>query len=130
MDTDGYLLIDHGSRRAASNVLIHDLAQRLQARRPTAKIAVAHLELAPPSIPEGFRELAEAGCRRIAVLPYFLGPGRHVQEDIPKELAEIAREYPAVEYHCGGPLGPDDVLIDLLLRRAGEEVESGGDTDA
>jgi sirohydrochlorin ferrochelatase len=113
------LLIDHGSRRAASNQQLAELAGLLRARWPQAPVAHAHMECAPPDIPGALRELYAAGVRELVVLPCFLFAGRHLAEDIPRILTETAAELPGLSYRLGAALGPGDDLLDLLLRRAG-----------
>ena len=55
-------------------------------------VATAHLELLPPSIGDAHRALrARRQPARSCVLPWFLAPGRHTAEDIPREV-EAARE--------------------------------------
>ena len=79
------LLVAHGSRRAASNTEVAQLAEQLQfnLQGDFAMVEAAFLELAGPSIPEGIQLCAESGVKNIVVLPYFLNTGRHVAEDIP-----------------------------------------------
>ena len=116
----GYLLIDHGSRRAASNQQLEAMAALLRARRPDAPVVAAHMEIASPSIAEGIATLAAAGVTEVRPLLYFLADGRHVGEDIPRLLAEAAQAHPQLRVLTGTALGPHELLADLLLLRAGE----------
>ena len=115
----GLLLIDHGSRRAASNVQLEDMAARVAARRPGLPVTAAHMEIAPPSIADGVDRLVAQGATEIVGLLYFLSDGRHSQEDVPHLLAEAVARHPGVTGRVGQALGPHDALADLLLERAG-----------
>ncbi len=115
----GYLLIDHGSRRAQANAQLDDMAARVARLRPDAVVAACHMEIAQPDIAAGFAGLIGRGADQIAVLPYFLGDGRHLSEDIPRLVAEAAAGHPGVTWKIGVALGPHDLLAELLLERGG-----------
>ena len=53
-DEVGVLLIDHGSRRAESNELLHHVAALFQRESEYRIVEPAHMELAEPSIASGF----------------------------------------------------------------------------
>lgn len=114
----GLLLVDHGSRRAEANAQLDDMAARVRRLRPNAVVAAAHMEIASPSIGDGFAALAEQGATRVVVLPYFLSDGRHLSDDIPRHAAEAASRHPGMTFTVGKALGPHDALAALLLDRA------------
>lgn len=113
-----YLVVDHGSRRAASNEQLGEMAERVRRLRPDALVSFAHMEIAPPSIADRFAELAEAGATSITILMYFLSDGRHVTEDVPELVAEAGGQYPHITWTIGQALGPHDALAALMLERA------------
>jgi sirohydrochlorin ferrochelatase len=115
----GLLLVDHGSRRAEANVQLEDMAARVRSLRPDAVVAAAHMEIAAPSIADGFATLVQQGAMRVVVLPYFLSDGRHLSTDIPALAAEAAAKHPGVTFSVGRALGPHDALAALLVERAG-----------
>lgn len=89
----GILLMDHGSRNAASNERLHELAQLYQQQFATATnirvvVKAAHMEIASPSIQDGLSALLQENVHEIICHPYFLSPGRHVVEDIPQLVKE------------------------------------------
>lgn len=116
----GLLIVDHGSRRAEANAQLEDIAARVRVRAPGAAVAIAHMELAPPDIATGFAALVAQGATEIHVLPYFLSDGRHSREDIPRIVGEAAAPHPRVTWRIAAPLGPHDLLAELLLVRARE----------
>ncbi len=115
----GFLIVDHGSRRAESNAQLADMAARVQRLRPGDAVEHAHMEIAEPTIAQGFARLVQRGAKRVQVLPYFLGDGRHLSADIPRLVAEAAQAHPGVAFALGPALGPHDALARLLLERSG-----------
>ena len=100
----GILLIDHGSRRPASNEHIHNVAALYESNlrasaaasgggAPEAKVVrAAHMEIAEPSILDSLRDIvADRGVTRVVCVPYFLSPGRHSTEDVPELISEARR---------------------------------------
>ena len=61
---------------------------------------------------------AERGAERIVVVPFFLGPGKHWTSDIPRLTADASRNFPQTRYHISPTLGVDDLILDLLAKRA------------
>jgi sirohydrochlorin ferrochelatase len=113
----GLLLIDHGSRRAESNAQLEDMAARVWRLRPTAVVAAAHMEIAQPDLATAFTTLVTHGATRVVILPYFLGDGRHLTQDIPELAKAAAARHPGIAWSIGGALGPHDALAALLLER-------------
>lgn len=81
-------------------------------------VCPAHMELAEPSIPQGFAECVRRGADEIVAVPYMLSPGRHSTEDIPRMVAEAAMEYPSVQYRVTPALGLEEKLAAVVLERA------------
>lgn len=80
------------------------------------------MELAEPSIAAAFARCAEQGARRVIVVPYFLGPGRHWQEDIPRLAAEAASPYPGIQHVVAAPLGRHPLMLEIIDDRVGEAI--------
>ncbi len=115
----GLILIDHGSRRAESNAALENMAGRVARLRPDAVVAAAHMEIATPDLATAFADVVNRGANQVMILPYFLGDGRHLTQDIPQLAAAAALPHPNVTYTIGAALGPHDALAQLLLERGG-----------
>jgi sirohydrochlorin ferrochelatase len=116
----GIIIVDHGSRLAESNRMLEEVA-RLFAARFSEKYDIvepAHMEIAEPSIGTAYGKCANRGAQRIVVVPFFLGPGKHWTQDIPRITAEAAAGFPNTRYHVAPTLGIDDLILDLLDKRA------------
>ena len=116
---NGIIIVDHGSRREESNQMLEHVAQ-LFAERFSVKYDIvepAHMELAEPSIGTAYGRCVQRGARRIVVCPFFLGPGKHWTQDIPRITADAAKQHPHTNYHITQTLGIDDLILDLLEKR-------------
>ena len=90
----GILLIDHGSKRKASNDHLHAVAASYQSnlanhithiKAVRVKVRAAHMEIASPSILAALRQLiAEDKATHVVCVPYFLSPGKHATIDVPR----------------------------------------------
>lgn len=114
------LLVDHGSRRAEANAQLDALVALVRAKLPRDFVTGAHLELAPPSVAAGLDACVAAGAHQIVVHPFFLVPGRHTTQDLPRLVADAARRHAGVSIRVGPPLGLHARVIDAVLARIGE----------
>jgi sirohydrochlorin ferrochelatase len=117
MTPSAIVLIDHGSREAAANAVVEEVAAALRERLPGSLVEVAHLELAAPDLGEAVARCAARGARELVVLPFFLAPGRHGASDIARLAAEAATRHPGVSVRVAPPLGAHPALVDALLDR-------------
>lgn len=111
------ILVDHGSRAPEANALVERVADAVRARGGFDLVYAAHMELAEPSLRGAVREAVAAGAASLTVVPYFLAPGRHASVDLPRIVVEVAGD---VQVRYAAPLGFDEALVDLVLRRAGD----------
>jgi sirohydrochlorin ferrochelatase len=122
--TIGIIIVDHGSRSAQSNRLLHELVirfgERFAAHYPI--VEPAHMELAEPTIGKAYERCVQRGAEDIIVCPFFLGPGKHFEIDIPRLAAEAAAQFPHTTHRIARPLGIDDLMLDLLDKRIVESV--------
>jgi sirohydrochlorin ferrochelatase len=128
----GIVVVDHGSRRAESNAMLEEVARMFaeRFRQTYGVVEAAHMELAEPSIATAYARCVERGATEVIVCPFFLGPGKHWTSDIPRLTAEAAASHPGTRYHVTMPLGIDDLILDLLAKRAGHCVGNGLTCDA
>jgi sirohydrochlorin ferrochelatase len=119
------LLVDHGSVRREANEMLVDMAQLVQ-RMTGSDVIVrhAHMELAEPTIAEGFANCVEAGANEVIVFPYMLSPGRHSTTDIPRMVSEAAANHPGVTFSVTPPFGIEEKLGEIILTRAHLSAES------
>lgn len=115
--TIGLVVVDHGSRRDESNRRHEEAVAAWREHSGFPIVEPAHMELAEPSVGSAFDACVAAGASTVVVAPYFLGPGRHWDNDIPALAAEAAARHPGVRYLVSAPLGPHEMLMQLLELR-------------
>ena len=113
----GIVIVDHGSRRAASNAMLEEFVVRFAAVTPYEIVEPAHMELAEPSIATAFGRCVERGARRVVVMPYVLSPGRHWDRDIPELTRDAARRHPGVAHLVASPIGLHPLMIGVIEAR-------------
>lgn len=127
----GVILVDHGSRRDESNAMLLDVVRDFA--RPTGMRIVepAHMELAEPSIATAFSRCVERGAKTIIVFPYFLLPGRHWNDDIPRLAAAAAENHPGIRYVVTAPFGLHPLMAEVMQQRIAHCVaRTQGEADA
>lgn len=113
----GLLIVDHGSRRKESNLLLAEIAKMMRQRFGLGIVHYAHMELGEPTIQQGFDACVADGAQEVIVHPYFLAPGRHVTNDIPHLVQEAADRHPGITFRITEPLGIHPKLGEVILER-------------
>jgi len=143
----GILLIDHGSKRKASNEHLNSIAEQYHSsllsddndEKNNIVVKAAHMEIAEPSILTTLRQLiVEEKVTKVVCVPYFLSPGKHAMIDVPNLIAEaiqILGEERMLEYEGGvveitsskalgtnvkSMLGVVDALVEKTLDKEGD----------
>ena len=127
----GVILVDHGSRRGESNVMLLEVVQRFTEATGLPIVEPAHMELAEPSIATAFRRCVDRGATTVVVFPYFLLPGRHWYEDIPRLAAAAASQHPGIRYLVTAPFGLHPLMAQVMRQRIEHCLaHTRGDADA
>jgi sirohydrochlorin ferrochelatase len=117
MEKLGIVLVDHGSRREESNALLVDVVRQFAEMSDFDIVEPAHMELAEPSIATAFGRCVDRGATTVVVYPYFLLPGRHWDEDIPRLTAAAARQHSGVRYLVTAPFGLHPLMAQVINER-------------
>ncbi|MEL7239756.1 MAG: CbiX/SirB N-terminal domain-containing protein [Planctomycetota bacterium] len=130
----GIIIVDHGSRRAQSNQMLEVVAEKFAGKYESDGFDIvepAHMELAMPDIAAAYGKCVKRGAEEIVILPYFLAEGKHWTKDIPSLTSQASRDFPGTRYTIAPPLGLDDLILQLLHKRAVENeqpvIEAGGE---
>ena len=113
----GTVIVDHGSRKPESNELLLAVVEMFRQQSGLAIVEPAHMELAEPTIATAFDRCVEQGARTVVVFPYFLAPGRHWSEDIPRLAAAAAAHHPHVQHLVTAPLGLHPLMGQIIGQR-------------
>src|SRR5205085_10146752 len=95
-DRLGVVVVDRGARRDESNAMLLDVVRSFVDATHMPIVEPAHMELAEPSIATAFARCVAQGASTMVVFPYFLLPGRHWNDDIPRLAAAAAKNHPGV----------------------------------
>lgn len=118
------LLVDHGSVVDASNQLLVKIVEAYRQHSNWTIVEPAHMELAEPSLADAFARCVEQGAQRVIIMPYFLSPGRHSRQDIPRLAAQAAENHPGVEFLVTEPLGLHSKIFHVIDDRITESIGS------
>lgn len=113
----GVILVDHGSRRDESNDMLLDAVRHFVAATGLPIVEPAHMELAEPTIATAFDRCVSQGAKTVVVFPYFLLPGRHWHDDIPRLVAKAAQAHPAVEHLVTAPFALHPLMSEVIQQQ-------------
>lgn len=107
------LLCSHGTSSPAGQRAVAGLVEAV-ARATTTRVSAAFVDVEEPDVATALGALTAAGDGPIVIVPLLLSAGYHVYVD----LTEATESEPAAR--LVGALGPDQRLVDVLVRRLGE----------
>lgn len=113
----GIVIVDHGSRREASNDLLQEVVAMFVGASPYSIVEPAHMEIAEPSVATAFDRCVARGAKAVVIFPYFLSPGRHWSQDIPALAAAAAQRHADVRYLVTAPLGLHPLMAQIMNQR-------------
>lgn len=117
---DSIVLLGHGSRMPEANDPLPEMAGWCAERMEGVRVRGAFLQLAEPRAEEVVEELVKEGAGSVCIIPFFLYPGVHVQEDIPELAQKLRGLYPQVEFTVADHLGVHPLMADIVAERAGK----------
>ena len=103
------ILVAHGSRLSGVTHYYQNLASQLNATMAYWSVS--------PSLASQVKAISASGRKQIAILPYFLFPGK-ITTAIAKEVTALQTQYPQVELILGRPLGATEALAKLIAEEA------------
>ena len=110
------VILAHGARDPRWAEPFERLREVVQQRAPSAAVRLAYLESMQPDLTTAMAELIGQGATAIRVVPIFFGQGGHVREDLPRLIANLAQQHPAVQIDCTLPAGEAPEVIEALAQ--------------
>ncbi|MCP4896231.1 MAG: hypothetical protein GY906_04580 [bacterium] len=110
----GIIIVDHGSRRRDSNRRFEQLVHEYENHGSHAMVEPAHMDLAMPDLAAAFDNCVTRGATFIVVQPFFLLPGRHLEEDIPQLVSAAATRHPGIGFTIAAPVGLHPLMSDIM----------------
>ena len=112
--SDAIVLFAHGSRDPGWTEPFERMAARVRAERPRTRVALAYLEITPPTLEDAVAALVADGAREVAVVPVFLAPGGHVRRDLPLAVERLRSRHPAVRFRVLPAIGEADAVTGAI----------------
>jgi sirohydrochlorin cobaltochelatase len=109
----GILLFAHGSRNPAWAAHFERL--RDEVRKSAPQVSLCYLELCAPDFAAGVAHLIGAGCTEIKVIPIFLAPGKHTEQDLPELVVEAQRVHAGVRFEVEPTLLESGAMLALMV---------------
>ena len=81
------------------------------------QIILSCLEFIEPHPEQAVMMLQERGFRRVALLPFLLGSGKHATLELAEIVEELRVKAPEVRVHLAEGLGADPLLANLVVQR-------------
>ena len=87
------VLVGHGSKTLGFDGAMKKVALAIRRKKGIHEVRCAFLEVTAPSIPQAIEDCVRRHASEVRVLPYFVLTGKHVLQDIPRIVREVARHY-------------------------------------
>lgn len=116
------VLLSHGSRSPDSTTEFLTLVDMVQKENSNLSVFPAQMSLAEPSLNHAVEKAAQAGAKRITVVPCFLFHGNHIKEDIPSMIETLKKEFPDIVFSMGRHIGADPQLANIVQARIREAL--------
>lgn len=105
------VLFGHGARDPEWAGPMRRIRDTLLARPEAPRVELAFLEFMSPTLPEAIAALAQAGARKVAVVPVFLAQGGHLKRDLPVLLDEARAAHPGCEITLAPAAGEAEPVV-------------------
>jgi len=125
MSATAIVIFAHGSSIESANESVRRVAENVRRDGGFDLVEAAFLEQGAPDLAAAVAAVIGQGATRVIVVPYFLTLGVHLQRDLPRIAAGLARKHRGVEIHIAPPLDGHPALGAILKERAKEALAAG-----
>jgi sirohydrochlorin cobaltochelatase len=122
------LIVGHGTREFEGTYAFLELVSSVQ-KQIRSYVQPAFLEIAAPSVPEGFEHCLSTGAKRLLVIPFFLFGGLDVKKKLPEVLEQTHTKNPQLAVTFSSPIGPARRIVEILKERLSSAVDSASSSD-
>ncbi|GAB6100469.1 CbiX/SirB N-terminal domain-containing protein [Halanaerocella petrolearia] len=111
----GIIILGHGSRTNEANSVFAKIVEMIEDKVDYDLVERASMELAEPNLEQSVAKVAKQGVNKVIIIPLFLFPGVHIQEDIPELIKEVEDKYPEIEFVFGKNIGANEKIAEILV---------------
>lgn len=111
------VLLAHGSRDPKWQEPFQLIEQEIAHSQPLP-VTLAFMELCEPSLATVIAELDTEQSVHIDILPLFFAAGRHLRQDVPQQIAQLAQQYPNLNIQLHPPVGVHTKVVQALAEVA------------
>jgi sirohydrochlorin ferrochelatase len=108
------IILGHGSRRSGAGDPLQALADAVRQRGSYAAVEHAFIQHASPTFAAAVNSSLRQGAERIVVVPFFVQPGNHVTQDIPRMVGEAQRTHPSVAFAVTDHVGAHPMMAQIV----------------
>jgi len=126
----GLVIMGHGSRRETANTEFIGYAKKIaqanaadQSKQQYPFVSAAFLELSAPTLMQACEEAVAQGSTHLDIYPLFLNQGRHVERDIPMQVAEVMERFDKIEVRLLDYMGNSTELTNLVLNHLEQQQD-------
>lgn len=116
MDNSALILFAHGARDPRWAAPFQRLQALVKEELPQLEVELAFLELMEPRLPQAVGKLVDSGCKRVTIVPVFLGQGGHVLRDLPAIMQELQQAHPEVGFKLVEAVGENPAVLQAMAR--------------
>ncbi len=124
----GLLLFAHGARDVRWAAPFEAVADQVRASAAASneplQVRLAFLEFMQPGLIDAASDLVLAGCRRVDIVPLFLGAGGHVRKDLPVLVDALCSQHPGIEWLLRPAIGESDAVVAAMATASLDWVRS------
>lgn len=114
----GLLLFAHGAREPGWAAPFVAVRERIRREHPGLPVELGFLELMSPDLHGAADALVRAGCRRIEIVPLFLGTGGHLRRDLPLQAEQLRQRHGDVSFELRSAIGEHPDVVAAIARSA------------
>ena len=105
------ILFAHGARDPRWAQPFERIQALVSESLPGTPVELAFLEQMTPDLQTAVARVAQAGVKRVTLIPLFLGAGGHVKDDVAALVRGLEQEYAVLQFCVTSPIGEDDELV-------------------
>ena len=109
------ILLAHGSRDPKWTATFDALFERVSHANSVEHVSLAYMELAEPTLESALDTARESGATHIQVLPLFFAAGRHLREDVPRQIATYASQHTGTDIELLPPVGEHEAFSQAVV---------------